>query len=408
MDSESEDESPKKEEPQDQRQDPGSSGDAAGPSQPMDVDELPENQDSSESENEDEPDVQQKVFSQTNVVPDIFPVNRPPGRGRGRGRGVGRAGGRGRGARGRGRSSGEANEQAVTKEPDLKEKRKAAQPTSLRKTLPRGNSLLDHRDMPDADENYSENERALTDFFRLHPMLTLDATSDKTLTAAAEMIEESSIKLRELEVVSKTHDDAFLRAAKTQLGERSCVLGDKCICKWLAAMRFGQDCEQEFVMREFLLPSQEKAFRNNGALPATHGKCLLCCRYFTSYIYTLARNDPSFSPQSCISLQAFGNAIEVSDAETEAFTHSNEVETENGYRLDVMLFADEKWAETETARGAVGALAWRPVVRFRHSDYKFVQDSCTSEWSIIQLDMSAKDYRPSTRPDFVQPLSLTA
>jgi hypothetical protein len=222
------------------------------------------------------------------------------------------------------------------------------------------------------------------------------------------MIDESSVKIKELEIVGKPHDDAYLRPAKEELGERSCVNGEKCICKWLAAMRFGQHCEQEFVMREFLLPSQERAFRDSGTLPATHGKCLLCCRYFTSYVYTLARNDPSFCPSSCVSLQAFGNVIDTPDIESEALSHSNEVETENGYKLDVMLFSDEKWADTETARGAVGALAWRPVVRFRSSDYKFVQDPSTSEWSILQIGMSAKDDKPRTRPDFVQPLSSTA
>ena len=236
----------------------------------------------------------------------------------------------------------------------------------------------------------------------------LDATSEKTLTAAAEMIDESSVKVQELEVVGKAHDDAFLRQAKKNIGERSCVNGNKCICKWLAAMRFGQDCEQGFVMCEFLLPSQQSVFRETSVLPATPGKCLLCCRYFTSYVYTLARNDPSFCPSSCISLQAFGNAIDSTNLESDVLSHCSEVDTTDGYKLSVTLYADEKWAETEIARGSVGALAWRPVVRFRSSDYKFVKNPSTLEWSIIQVGMGAKDDQLSTRPDFVQPLSLTA
>jgi hypothetical protein len=52
------------------------------------------------------------------------------------------------------------------------EKGKATRPISLRDIPLRGDSLLDARELPDADENYSENERALSEFFRLHPMLT--------------------------------------------------------------------------------------------------------------------------------------------------------------------------------------------------------------------------------------------
>ena len=36
----------------------------------------------------------------------------------------------------------------------------------------RGNDLLDARVALDPDENYNENERALTEFIRLHPMLS--------------------------------------------------------------------------------------------------------------------------------------------------------------------------------------------------------------------------------------------
>lgn len=260
---------------------------------------------------------------------------------------------------------------------------------------------MDARELPDADENYTENERALSTFLKLHPMLTLDATSEKTLAAAAQMIDDASVQIKELEVVPKSHDDLYLQSANEDLGERPCVNADKCVCFWLACMRFGKGCEQAFVMKEFLLPSQHRVFQQTGAVPTTHGKCLLCCRYFTSYVYTLARNDPVFNPKSVISLQAFGNAIATTDVEKDALTHSSEVETEDGYRLDCMLYADEKFADTETARGAVGALSWRPVVRFRSSDYKFVKDARdASAWRVLQLGLGAKERKPKSQPDF--------
>ena len=42
---------------------------------------------------------------------------------------------------------------------------------------PKESGLLDSRDVPDADELYSENERMLSSFIRLHPMLRYTPTA---------------------------------------------------------------------------------------------------------------------------------------------------------------------------------------------------------------------------------------
>ena len=298
---------------------------------------------------------------------------------------------------------------------------------------PDNGELLNRGNVPDVDELYSENERALTNFIRLHPMLrsihsmsrakhtcththmhflhthphppkpvrSLDATSERTLSMAASLVDKYALPTRELETVSKTHDDLFFRRANTEVGERPCVNGEKCICRWLAIFRYGEETDAAFVGREFLLPSQLDDFQQSGRLPKAQAKCLMCTRYFTSYVYTLARNSPSFSPKSCIAVQAFGNKIGVHNVEEETMTHSNSVGCEDGYRADVMLYVDEKWADTASSRGPLGTLLWRPVVRFQSSDYVYVKNKTSGLYEILQVNLGVK----TDASDFGQPPS---
>jgi hypothetical protein len=205
------------------------------------------------------------------------------------------------------------------------------------------------------------------------------------------LIGEYAIPTRELEVVSKQHDDNFLRPAKAGSGERPCINGDKCLAQWLATFRYGEDSDYHFTCREFLLPSQLQRFESSGSLPKQNGKCLLCTRYWHSYVFTLARTSPSFCPKSCIQVQAFGNAIGVADVD-EIPSLSNAVDDEGGYKNDVMLYADEKLAETNVARSHLGTMLWRPVVRFNSSDYVFVKpENKNDQPRIIQVGMSKVD-----------------
>lgn len=144
-----------------------------------------------------------------------------------------------------------------------------------------GEPVLQARAGLDADEAYGEQEKALSEFLRLHPMLNLEATSHRTLQLMGELIDEAAIPTRELEVVPKSHDDAHLRPPDLSLGERPCCLGERCICVWMARWRYGDHTDLAFVGTEFLLPSQRAAFEVEGvrALPPTPGKCLVCSRY---------------------------------------------------------------------------------------------------------------------------------
>jgi len=253
----------------------------------------------------------------------------------------------------------------------------------------RGNDLLDARVALDPDENYNENERALTEFIRLHPMLSLDATSERMLTCVASMIGDYAAPTVELETVSKAHDDLFLRKAKPHVGERECVNGQKCVCRWTAIFRHGETTDKAFVCREFLLPSQQELFVRDGTLPKNVSKCLMCQRYFTSFVYTLARTSPSFCPTSELQIQVFGNKVASTCAADDAVTATAKVGSDDGYLASKMLFVDEKWADAASSRGSAGTLLWRPVVRFNCADYVFEKD-VDGEPIAVQVGMQTK------------------
>ena len=120
-----------------------------------------------------------------------------------------------------------------------------------------------------------------------------------------------------------------------------------------------------------------------------------------SYVYTLARANPSFCPTKSIELQAFANAIAVDKPADEVVTHASAVGTSDGYRASKLLFADEKWAESASSRGALSTLLWRPVVRFNCADYDFRMDADGKPF-IVQRNMG-----PETQ-DFASPPSSEA
>jgi len=338
-------------------------------------------------------------------VPDIFPANKPPEKKQRvlvRGRKHADASSYSvQSNGGRGSSSASAASAHTAEVDEVTSSARAKSKRVERSSYEKPAELLDSRDVPDADELYTENERALSQFIRLHPMLSLESTSERTLSTAASLVDSYALPTRELEVVSKTHDDLFLRRANLDAGERPCINGDKCVCRWLAIFRYGEETDAAFVCREFLLPSQLKEFQNSGRVPKTQGKCLMCARYFTAYTYTLARNSPDFCPKSCISIQAFGNLIESTSPEDDVLGHSNSIGGDDGYNADAMLYVDEKWTDTAASRGPLGTLLWRPVVRFKTSDYVFLKNASDGLYTVIQTNIGAN----RSDLDFGQPPS---
>ena len=240
----------------------------------------------------------------------------------------------------------------------------------------------------DADEEYGEHEKALNEFTRMHPMLSLESTSAKTLQMLANLVPDTSIPVKEVPIVPRSHDEIFLCPAQPSLNERACSCGDRCIARWLAIWRYGHGSEKVFTCKEYLLPDQYKEFMEEGTLPEKTAKCLLCSRYFTTYVYRLARLDPQFKPSQSISLQAYGNVV-CEGVGTDAVTSSSEVGTKDGYLPSAMLFVDEQWSETTAARGDMGALLWRPVLKFCASHYKYVLEG--GKPRIVQVGVAANE-----------------
>ena len=251
--------------------------------------------------------------------------------------------------------------------------------------------ILQGRATVDADEQYGEQEKALTEFLRLHPMLSLESTSHSTLQLMADLVGDAAIPTRELEVVPKSHDDDYLRAPEPSLGERPCSLGERCICVWMARWRYGEDTDFAFVGAEFLLPSQRAEFLQSGKLPAPPGKCLVCSRYFHSYVYRLARTDPTFRADACVPLQAYGNVLATEELGEALPTHASAVSGSDGYRPESMLFVDEAWADTPAARGPMGTLLWRPVMGFSAKHYRYVKDPDTKLPRLLQVGVGSND-----------------
>ncbi len=256
----------------------------------------------------------------------------------------------------------------------------------------------------DADESYGSQEAALSQYLKLHPVLSLESTNCQTLQLVADLVESTSIPTKELEVVPKSYDDEMLRPPNTAIGERACCLGNRCICVWLARWRYGENTDMAFVGAEFLLPSERATFQKSGTLPPTNGKCLVCSRYVHTFVYRCARADPTFQPSAKIPLQAFGNSLGVACGD-DVPTHSSVANDSDGYRPEALLFVDETWADTAAARGSMATLLWRPVVRFDSTHYEYVRDP-NGLPRIVQRNVGAS--RDTSEAHFCRPATGTA
>jgi hypothetical protein len=249
----------------------------------------------------------------------------------------------------------------------------------------------------DIPESYTEDEKALNEFLKLHPMLSLgestpeshnpthspprigdqspplcttESTSQKSLQLVANLTDQMKIPTVPTETVPRSHDEMFLRSANTRVGERQCCLGERCICRFVAMFRYGENTDMAFVGREFLLPSQHNEFVNTGKLPQHPGKCLLCMRYYQTYLFRLARIDPNFSPSVSVPITAYTNTVATMSGEEVPF-HSSSVGDADGYPASAILAVEGDFASSEAGRSQMGTFLWRPVVGFHSSNYTY-------------------------------------
>ena len=112
-----------------------------------------------------------------------------------------------------------------------------------------------------------------------------------------------------------------------------------------------------------------------------------------TYVYRMARSDPTFQPSASIPLQAYGNPMGAVQGETLP-THASVACDADGYRQEALLFVDEAWADTAAARGGMSTFLWRPCVKFQSTHYKYVRDPGTKKPRLVQRDVGADPDRP--------------
>lgn len=262
-------------------------------------------------------------------------------------------------------------------------KRKAARPAASAESArieapppePLGpKPLLSSTYKKDDAEEYGADERALNEFIKLHPLLSLELTSSKTLEIIASCSERVKVRVPELEVVGKRHDDLFFAPANPDIGERDCVCGIQCMGNFIANLRYGAGNDRAYTVKEYLTPSQLASFVELGKQPAVRGKCLLCIRYFVTYLYTLARADPSFRVGDSVQVQQFENLAApgaLDAAEAPAFV--NKTSCEDGYDRSALLFVDEQAFNNAAVReSGLSTLCFRPFVKFNSRHYAYI------------------------------------
>lgn len=270
-----------------------------------------------------------------------------------------------------------------------------------------------HLDVPPGS---SSKEHVLNEFLKLHPMLSEDIFNPTVLEQLDSMLERVPICMRGLPVVDKTYEDAMLRPPHADRGERPCNLGDSCLCVFMAKLRYGPKNPYAFVCTEFLLPEQRRAWLRGSKLPDEPGKCLVCIRYFTTYLYLMARNNAHFKRTTrkfalqphCSECCQLDGVYEVEDDDgngrpakrsrsarrehkaaqqhrdssnawhdehmtNQALpTHANAVGTINGYRRDALLFVDDKIMQTPPMRTeSISSVAFQPFVRFSSTHFQY-------------------------------------
>ena len=314
---------------------------------------------------------------------------------------------------------------------DKEESTDATVPNPLPSRPPNGQSnkkLLQSQPTVSSCEEYDHDEKELNKFLNLHPILSLECTSLKTMELVSNTFQKSAIGVRSLPTIGFEYDSSMLRPPNTQIGERPCVCGDHCIASFMAKIRHGPDTDLAFVATEFLLPEERAKFLAGGGLPPRRKKCLVCSRYFLNWLYITARTDVNFLASSApLELQSFGNyqlssdnesaqqgdsqnrpdrpdLVELGRSMAEMPEHASIVHARDGYKPEAMLFVDEEFTVASRAArsGSMASLAWVPVVRFCSSHYKYKKDNNGRPY-MIQVGIGSDDpsiERNASKPSY--------
>ena len=202
-----------------------------------------------------------------------------------------------------------------------------------------------------------------------------EATSARTLQLVAGMFEKATIRTPELPCVPKSYDDASLRPANTRIGERLRARAASVHLRLPGQAALWR--RHQVRVRGHRVPAARRArseprFWRAADCPSGAKKCRSACdAYYQTYNYLAARTVRDFQVDSRCSCRPFprGAGVEApndadADADAEARraaqldlpTHASPVAARDGHLPSAMLFVDEQWMNTRTAReGRMGA-----------------------------------------------------
>ena len=105
-----------------------------------------------------------------------------------------------------------------------------------------------------------------------------------------------------IQVVTRAYEEQYLREPIGK--ERHCIMGDQCQGLHLPHVKDG------FVLREFLLPSEEEEYKRTGKLPGEGRLCLMCKRSEIARAFINVRAD-GMGVKSNVVLQDYRNVVGV-------------------------------------------------------------------------------------------------
>ena len=246
-------------------------------------------------------------------------------------------------------------------------------------------------------------EAQMDEFCILHPMLSNEALNTETLRTVCMAHGRVDVTPPSLPVVSKAYEDAYLRPPRNDLGERECVAGKRCMCVMLAKARYGNSTKRGFVGVEFMLPEDRDLWRSGKGRPERHGKCLLCIRYLTTYLYVRSMSDPGFlevlrSGRLLTQTHTVSTCELTSEGKVLADglslpTHSSVANTVDGYLPSALIPVEADFVNTGVGREtSLSSLAWQPFVRFQSNHYKYIWCDSIGEQRIVQVGVSCDHF----------------
>lgn len=104
-----------------------------------------------------------------------------------------------------------------------------------------------------------------------------------------------------IQVVTRAYEEQYLREATGK--ERPCIMGDQC-----QGMHLPHVNGNGFVVREFLLPSEEEEYKRTGNLPTEGRLCLMCKRSEIARAFINIRAD-GMGVKNNVILQDYRNIV---------------------------------------------------------------------------------------------------